>query len=149
MAEPFNYVVRVGYRDTDQMGFVHHSVYFVWMESARTELLRSLGDSYKAWEDAGYLIPLTGARCDFRKAARYDDLIAVETTVAEVSRLRLRFDYSIRRGVGGELLAVGSTDHIFMDPSGRPRRLDADRLAKLTACMPGPPPPQSGEPGTV
>lgn len=51
---------RVGYRDTDQMGFMHHSCFLVYMESARTEMLRATGSSYREWEDAGYLLPLTG-----------------------------------------------------------------------------------------
>jgi acyl-CoA thioesterase FadM len=35
--------VRVNYSETDQMGVVYHANYLVWLERARTELLRENG----------------------------------------------------------------------------------------------------------
>ena len=37
--------VRVRYAETDQMGVVYHSNYFIWFEVGRVELLRQLGFS--------------------------------------------------------------------------------------------------------
>ena len=41
---------RVWYKDTDQMGIVHHSNYICYYEAARSELLRSFGSSYADME---------------------------------------------------------------------------------------------------
>ena len=42
---------RVWYKDTDQMGIVHHSNYICYYEAARSELLRSFGSSYADMEE--------------------------------------------------------------------------------------------------
>jgi acyl-CoA thioester hydrolase len=40
------------------MGFVHHSVYAMYFEEARTEGLRALGVRYKDLEDNGIIMPV-------------------------------------------------------------------------------------------
>jgi acyl-CoA thioester hydrolase len=42
--------IRVRYAETDQMGVVHHSVYPIWFEAARSDLFRSLGVPYGDFE---------------------------------------------------------------------------------------------------
>jgi len=44
---------RVNYSETDQMGFVYHANYLIWMDMARTEHLRERGMSYKDLEEQG------------------------------------------------------------------------------------------------
>lgn len=41
---------RVNYSETDQMGFVYHANYLVWLDMARTEHLRATGVTYKSME---------------------------------------------------------------------------------------------------
>lgn len=38
--------IEVRYAETDQMGIVHHSVYAIWFEQARTEFFRTASASY-------------------------------------------------------------------------------------------------------
>ena len=42
--------VRVRYAETDQMGVVYYANYFVWFEIGRTDLLRTLGSTYRQLE---------------------------------------------------------------------------------------------------
>ena len=42
---------RVRYVETDQMGVVHHSVYYVWFEQLRTEYFRKIGFPYGELEE--------------------------------------------------------------------------------------------------
>ena len=49
--------IRVRYGECDQMGFVHHSRYALYLEEARTEILRSNGLAYKDMEDEGIIMP--------------------------------------------------------------------------------------------
>ncbi len=132
---PFRYRFRIGYAETDQMGFLHHARFAVHMESARTELLRSLGESYKQWEAEDCLLPLVGLELEFRSPGRYDDLVDVETVLVAATRLRLEFAYVFRRVDGDELLARGSTRHVFMGRDGRPRRITPERLALLQSSV--------------
>lgn len=128
---PFRYRFRIGYAETDQMGFLHHARFAVHMESARTELLRSLGETYKRWEAEDCLLPLVGLEVQFASPGRYDDLVDVETVLVAATRLRLEFAYVFRRVDGDQLLARGTTRHVFMGRDGRPRRIPPDRLALL------------------
>jgi len=75
------FAFRVRYGDTDQMGMAYYANYLRWFEVGRAEMMRSLGTSYRAVEDAGIRLPVLEARCRYLKAARYDDLLAVETGV--------------------------------------------------------------------
>src|SRR5690606_41632205 len=71
--------LRVRYADTDAMGIAYYANYFVWFEVARTDLLRTLGWSYRAMEDAGTLLPVIAADCRYRRPARYDDELEIRT----------------------------------------------------------------------
>jgi len=131
------FVVRVCYADTDQMGFVYYGNYLRWFEIGRTEMLRERGMSYREVEAAGIRMPVLEARCSYRRPARYDDLVAIETELAGRTRASLSFRYRIRRESDGELLAEGATEHCFLDAAGRPVRPPAffrELLARRTAA---------------
>ncbi len=120
--------VRVRYAEVDRMGVVYHGHYLVYFEDGRTELLRSLGATYRAIEEAGTLLMVVEAGLRFHKPAHYDDDLRVLTHLASVRGVRLRFEYEVRRG--DDHLASGHTVLACADASGRPRRPPAD-LARL------------------
>jgi acyl-CoA thioester hydrolase len=129
------YIVRVRYADTDQMGFAYYAHYLRWFEIGRAEMLRSLGASYRAIEASGIQLPVLEARCRYLQPARYDDAVAIETGVLELRRASVRFAYRIVREADGERLAVGETEHCFLDRAGRPSR-PSRQLAALLARAP-------------
>jgi acyl-CoA thioester hydrolase len=114
--------LRVRYAETDKMGVVYHAHYVVWFEVGRTEYCRAAGVPYRAMEEAGVLILVTGLECRYRQPARYDDALVVRASMPELSGRGLTFDYEIVRGED-EVLADGSTRHVFADRDGRPRRV--------------------------
>jgi acyl-CoA thioester hydrolase len=118
--------VRVRYVETDQMGVVHHSVYFHWMEVGRTEYLRNKGLSYAKMEEMGIRMPLIEANAEYLSPARYDDEIAVKTVLKESSQISFTFCYEIERVKDRKLLAKGLTRHIATDKTNRPKRVSKD-----------------------
>jgi acyl-CoA thioester hydrolase len=114
--------LRVRYADTDQMGWVYYANYLRWFEIGRAEMLRSLGTTYREVEESGTQLPVLEASCRYRQGARYDDLVVIETGIAELSRASVRFAYVVKRAADGELLAGGSTLHCFLGRDGRPGR---------------------------
>jgi acyl-CoA thioester hydrolase len=122
--------VRVRYAETDQMRVVYHANYFVWFEVGRTELLRTLGWTYREMEASGFSLPVITASCQYHRPARYDDELEIVTTGALVSPVRLRFDYEIRRG--DVRIVTGRTEHASLNPQGRPVRLP-DRVREYFA----------------
>ncbi|MFA9392898.1 MAG: acyl-CoA thioesterase [Prolixibacteraceae bacterium] len=86
---------RVMYPDTDQMGTVHHSNYVKYYETARWELLRAIGISYKSVEEAGYMLPVIKMNFHFLKTTEYDALLTVKTTLKETKGARIWFSYKL------------------------------------------------------
>jgi acyl-CoA thioester hydrolase len=113
--------IRVRYAETDRMGLLHHANYLVYFEQARTELLRSLGVTYKDLEDQGYLLVLTKVEVRYKRPARYDDLLTVRTFVERTTAVRIDHRYEVLRD--GELLAEGSSTLACVDRTGRPQAL--------------------------
>lgn len=120
--------VRARYSECDPMGFVHHAVYPVWMEMARTELLRASGVTYRDMEDHDILLVIVNLACRYRRPARYDDDLLVSAKVVGGGRAKLVHAYEIRR-VGedgqspGELLVEAETTLGCIGRDGRPRPL--------------------------
>ena len=122
--------VRVRYAETDRMGVVYYANYFVWFEVARTELLRTLGWTYREMEADGVFLPVIEAQCQYRRPARYDDEIAIRAEGRAVSPVRLEFTYLATLAASDEALATGRTAHAAVGPDGRPKRLP-ERVRKV------------------
>lgn len=105
---------RVRYGETDQMGVVYHGKYADYLEIGRVEWLRSLGVSYKDMEEDGIILPVIHLQIDYKKSAKYDDLLTVETTLKNKPLIKIAFDYKIYNEAG-ELLAEAHTVLAFMD----------------------------------
>lgn len=84
---------RVTYADTDQMGFMHHSNYLSYYESARWELFRKLGIPYSELEKEDLILPVVKASLKYLKAALYDQEIKVLTILTSFKGPRLVFEY--------------------------------------------------------
>jgi acyl-CoA thioester hydrolase len=125
--------LRVIYGDTDQMGVVYYANYLRYFEAARNEFIRAKGLRYRDFEaEYGLRLPVVEAQVSYKQPARYDDLIAVEATLAEARRASARFDYRILRN-DGVLLATGHTLHACIDLDGRVQRMPAALLERLSA----------------
>ena len=122
--------IRVRYAETDKMGVAYYANYFVWFEVGRTELLRSLGWSYREMEAAGVSLPVIEAHCEYRLPARYDDVLEIVTRGVLRSPARIEFQYAITRRADGVMAAVGRTVHASINADGRPCRLP-DRVRSV------------------
>jgi acyl-CoA thioester hydrolase len=109
------YRTQVRYNEVDQMGVVHNSIYYIYMELARVDLVRAEGYPYKRIEEEdGLLMPILESGCTYKHPARYDDILDVETTVKFVKNSSIRFNYVIKRD-DGTLIAEGYTVHAAVD----------------------------------
>jgi acyl-CoA thioester hydrolase len=124
------YAYQIIFGDTDQMGVVYYGNYMRFFEGARASYWRSLGKTHKDLDDAQIALPVIEAHCNYKRPARYEDLIEVELRVAEVRAASIRFEYTVFRGV--EVLADGYTRHAVIGPSGRPRALPDSMRALIT-----------------
>jgi acyl-CoA thioester hydrolase len=126
------HTVRVLYQDTDQARVVHHAAYFRYLEAGRLELWREQGFNYDAFEkETGLGLPVAETHMRYRAAARFDDVVEIETWVSVATRASVWFDATVRRG---ETVLVEARVRLacasFAD--GQIRRIPA---ALLHACL--------------
>ncbi|BCY29706.1 acyl-CoA thioesterase [Flavobacterium okayamense] len=116
----FDLKVRVRYAETDQMGVVYHGNYAQYFEMGRVEWLRNLGVSYKWMEDNGVMLPVVTLNMNYKRPAKYDDLLTIKTIFKSQTSVKIEFDYEIYNEAG-ELLTTGYSMLVFVDiKTGRP-----------------------------
>jgi acyl-CoA thioester hydrolase len=102
-----NVSVRVRFGETDLMGIVHHGNYVLYFEAARVAWMRRRGVTYQRWSDAGIHLPVVDMAIAYKRPARFEDELIVETRLSKVTAATLTFEYRILRD--GELLTTGMT----------------------------------------
>ena len=100
------------YAETDQMGIIHHSVYPVWFEAARTDYIKYAGITYTQLEKQGIMLPLTELTCRYIMPVHYEDEVIIETETLKLSFSRITFRYRVL--LDGRLMAEGTTTHGFV-----------------------------------
>ncbi len=121
--------VRVYYEDTDAGGVVYHANYLKYCERGRTDFLRLRGVHQSAMKDAFFVV--RRMNCDFLRPARLDDLLEVETRLAETGGARLVLDQRVNRD--GTPIFQAQVTVALIDARGRPRRFAPDLLLALNS----------------
>jgi len=92
----FIWPVRVYYEDTDNGGVVYYANYLKFMERARTEWLRALGvEQDYLVEKHDLIFAVRSAQVEYRKPARFNQLLNVTAAVANVSKASVTFEQKI------------------------------------------------------
>lgn len=111
---PFEITVRVRYAETDAMGVVHHSRYFVWLELARVEWLKVCGSDYKKLEQGGFFLPVVEANLKYHAPTFFDDEVRIKLTPpSDIQRVRFTLTYELSRE--NTRIADGKTVHVFLN----------------------------------
>lgn len=119
------------YAETDMMGVIHHSVYAIWAEAARTELMSAMGYSYTEIERSGIMLPVTELRLIYKSPTFYEDKITIECAVTVLDNRRFRVDYKIM--AKERICCVGYSKHIFMSATTRTSmRISTELINKFT-----------------
>lgn len=106
--------VRVRYSETDQMGVVYHGNYIPYFEIGRVEWLRNKGVSYKKMEESGVALPIVSMNINYKKPARYDELLTVTTNFKSQTSVKVEFDCEIHNEEN-ELLTTAHFILVFVD----------------------------------
>ncbi len=117
-------IIRVRYAETDQMGVAYYGNYLTWFEVARVEWCKAAGFNYRDMErDDGALLVVAEATCRYRAPARFDDELAIRTSMLRARSRLISFGYEVRKIDTGELLATGETTHLITGRDLKPRAL--------------------------
>lgn len=115
--------ITVRYAETDKMGIVHHSVYPIWYEAARTEAIKKIGMTYSALEKNGIMIPLVELNCRYILPAEYEDELNITVDIAKLTPARIVFNYEVFKVGQEKPINIGSTIHAFVGKDIKPINL--------------------------
>ena len=123
--------VRVYYEDTDFSGRVYHASYLRFMERGRSEWLRALGfEHHVLSSEQGLVFAVRSLKIEYLAAAAIDDLLSVETRLAEVRGAAIEFAQRILRG---EETIAEATVCVVALKDGRATRVPAELRAFFAA----------------
>lgn len=118
-------LIRVRYGETDRMGYLYYGHYPEYFEVARTDMIRSLGISYKEMEDMGIILPVRNLSITYKIPALYDEQLLVRACLKELPEVKLNIDYEILNQQQ-ELICKGNTILVFVDAASRKLRRAPD-----------------------
>jgi acyl-CoA thioester hydrolase len=115
-------LIRVRYGETDKMGYMYYGHYPEYFEVSRTDMIRSLGLSYKEIEDLGIIMPVRSLKVEYKIPAYYDEVLTVKSYLKKIPEIKLDIDYEIYNQQN-KLICTGNTVLAFVDnKTHRPRR---------------------------
>ncbi|MFO1241602.1 MAG: tol-pal system-associated acyl-CoA thioesterase [Rickettsiales bacterium] len=126
----FSFQVRVYYEDTDAAGIVYYANYLKFAERARTEWLRAVGfeqEKLRAEQGLGFVVAHLEA--DYKLPARLDDLITIETSLQQHSKVHMTMRQILKKG--DATLVILSVKIACVDKNGKPVRIPEQLLHAL------------------
>ena len=111
-------MIRVRYGETDRMGYLYYGNYPEYFEVARTDMIRSLGLSYREIEDSGIIMPVRSLKVDYKLPAKYDELLKVKSCLNKLPEVKLDIDYEMYNEAGA-MICSGNTVLAFVDANSR------------------------------
>lgn len=142
------HLLRVRYSETDQMRTYYNSRVLEWFECSRTELLRSLGTTYREMESRGIMMPIREAHVEYLGPAQYDDHLRLTSTLTRSGKARYRFDVRVDQVETGRPVCRGWTEHVVTDISGKPIRPPSWLLEVIRTDAPDSSPARTESPAT-
>lgn len=128
--------IRVRYGEVDRMGFLYHSHYVEYFDVGRSEMMREAGMPNAEIEARGIELPVLKVEIDYKKPAFYDDLLTIRTTLRELPKVKIRFDYEVF-SENGELITTGAVTLAFMNAkTKRPVRCPEFLLEAIAKYLP-------------
>ena len=132
-----HYPIRVFYEDTDFSGIVYYANYLRFFERARSSYFRLVGFEHaKLWDgDDPLAFAIRKIELDYKKPARVDDHLVVQTTYDRIKGARLWVSQACYRG--DDLLVTAVSEAASITPEGRPKRAPKDMVEKLAPYLEG------------
>lgn len=126
---PLAVPIEVRFRDMDSMGHVNNAVFFTYFENARIAYWRAV-PAIRTRRALDYI--LARAECDFRSPATVEDALDCHIRVGSFGRSSFTFEYLLRDGRTGRVVAEGRTVQAIYDYAERKTRpLDSGLRAAI------------------
>ena len=114
------YEHKIQYYETDKMGITHHSNYIRFMEEARVAWLDEIGYSFAKLESMGLTSPVLSVKCEYKKTTTYPDIILIKPSLESYNGVKMKIKYEMTNKKTDETVAIGETEHCFLNAKGLP-----------------------------
>ncbi len=128
MIKKFTHYQAVRLFDLDINNHVNNSVYFTYMEEARTKLLF---DQYLQCKENGIHFVVAEATCKYKIPIRIEDEVITEIDIQNIRGASFEINYTFKNPKG-DIFAVGKTQMAcFDDRAKRPVRIPEGIIATI------------------
>jgi acyl-CoA thioester hydrolase len=111
----FSHRIEVRFRDCDPMGHVNNAVYLTYLEQARFAHWRAVwGFTLEALPAGAPGVILARAEVDYRKPARYGEMLEVRIGIVGIGNTSFTYEYEVVDAAGG-LVASARTVLVMYD----------------------------------
>tara|TARA_B100000902_G_C26608101_1_gene573727 strand:- start:23 stop:418 length:396 start_codon:yes stop_codon:yes gene_type:complete len=122
MSKEFKYNTKVYYEDTDAAGIVYYANYLKFLERARSEAIYSLGlTNKKLLNDHGTVIIVKSCKIDYKKPAKFEDLLEIISKIKTISKSSFTMDQMIKRKE--EIISESEIVLVTVNTEGKPIRI--------------------------
>ena len=122
--------IRVYYEDTDASGRVYHANYLKYLERGRSNLIyQSKYNHQELLKKLNIIFVVKSLNINYLKPAFFEDIIEVQTSLNQLSRVKLNFNQKIIRN--NELLVDAEVIVITINSSGKIIKLNEDLYSFL------------------
>ncbi|RRO23191.1 acyl-CoA thioesterase [Flavobacteriaceae bacterium 14752] len=112
------FLYKIRYAETDQMGVVHHANYLLYLEQARIEWLEKKGINYSNLEQDGIMLPVYKIEIDYKKPLVFGGNVKVQVECSKSPDVKIGFDYKLLNGAD-EIVATAKVILVFMSAQTR------------------------------
>ena len=127
MHKNFTHNVKVYYEDTDAGGVVYYANYLKYLERARTEALSTIGlSNTKIKNDFGALIIVKSCNIEYKKSARLEDELNIETHIISLKKTSLIMKQLIM--LEKKLITDAEIHLVFVNSEGKPEKIPNEIL---------------------
>ena len=123
------------HHEVDAYGHVNHAHYVHYLETARVEVLESLGLGLPEMRQRGYLIVAAELTIKYHAPAYAAETLEVTTHIREIRGARSLWIQEIREIVSGRLVVTAEVTGAFTADTGRPIRIPAAFVDTLSAIV--------------
>jgi acyl-CoA thioester hydrolase len=143
----FSWPIRVRYSEVDSQGIVYNSRYLEYVDAALAEYFRALGLPYQEMvERHGFDPSLVQATLEFKRVARFDEVLRIHARVVTIGRSSFRMEFHIVREASPELVARVQIAYVNFDKHTQSSRPVPESIRRLIEQVEGPLPPAAPSP---
>ncbi|WP_230129353.1 thioesterase family protein [Bacillus sp. CECT 9360] len=104
--------VTVRFCETDALGHINNTSYFIYLEEARIKFFESLGYSMDKNE---WNFIMASTKCDFVNQGYFNQILTVSTYVTKIGTKSFEIYHEIICSQTGQLIAKGNAIIVFFD----------------------------------